>query len=154
MIADFHPTEAIRDEILRRLAEPATADTVETARRRAALDERRRRLRDLYQLGDLDRDDYLTRRQAIDAELDGLAPGPAPDLDAARRVLDDFSLFWHEEPEPGAPPPAPPAPLRTGVDRRQARSRRAPKPAFAALFQEPAMCKEREGRDSNPRPPA
>ena len=99
-IADFRPGQTIRDEILRRLAEPATVDTAEVVRRRAALDERRRRVRDLYELGDLDRDEYLARRQAIDTELDSLAPGLAPDIDAARRVLDDFSLFWRQEPDP------------------------------------------------------
>jgi hypothetical protein len=96
----FRPGQTIRDEILRRLAEPATLDTAEVVRRRAALDERRRRVRDLYELGDLDRDEYLARRQAIDTELDSLAPGLAPDIDAARRVLDDFSLFWRQEPDP------------------------------------------------------
>src|SRR3954463_8944895 len=45
---------------------PPTADMAETARRRSALPERRRRLRDLYELSDLDRDGYLARRQAID----------------------------------------------------------------------------------------
>jgi hypothetical protein len=99
-IADFRPGQTIRDEILQRLAEPATVDTAEVVRRRAALDERRRRVRDLYELGDLDRDEYLARRQAIDTELDSLAPGLAPDIDAARRVLDDFSLFWGRSPTP------------------------------------------------------
>jgi hypothetical protein len=154
-IADFRPTQAIREEILRRLAEPATDDTAEIARRRAALDERRRRLRDLYELGDLNRHDYLARRQAIDAELDTLAPGPAPDIDAARRVLDDFSLFWRQE--PGAEPRR--QLLQHLFDRVWIDDKRVvavrPKPAFAALFvSKAATGKERERRDSNPRPPA
>jgi hypothetical protein len=154
-IADFRPSQAIRDEILRRLADPAIADTAAIARRHAALAERRRRLRDLYELGDLDRDDYLARRKAIDAELDRLAPGPAPDVDAARRVLDHFSLFWQQEPNP--------APRRqllqhlfecVWIDDKRVVAVR-PKPAFAAFFvPAAAMGKERERRDSNPRPPA
>jgi hypothetical protein len=140
---------------LRRLTEPATTETAEIARRRAALDDRRRRLRDLYELGDLGRNDYLARRQAIDAELDNLAPGPAPDIDAARRVLDDFSLFWQQEPDP--------EPRRqllqhlfepVRIDDKRIVAVR-PKPAFAALFlRAAAVGKERERRDSNPRPPA
>jgi site-specific DNA recombinase len=154
-VADFRPTQEIREEIVRRLTEPATTETAGIARRRAALDDRRRRLRDLYELGDLDRNDYLARRQAIDAELDNLSPGPAPDIDAARRVLDDFWLFWRQEPDP-----EPRRQLlqhlfeRVWIDDKRIVAVR-PKPAFGALFlPAAAMGKERERRDSNPRPPA
>lgn len=41
--------------------------------------------------------DYLTRRRALDTDLDALSPGPAPNLDEARRVLDDFTRFWQQE---------------------------------------------------------
>lgn len=58
------------------------------------------RLRDLYELGDLDKATYISKRDAIDAELDSLAPGPSPDLDAARAVLEDFATFWKTEPNP------------------------------------------------------
>ena len=154
-IADFHPSQAIRDEILRRLAAPAMADTADLVRRRTALEERRRRLLDLYELGDLDPTDYLARRYAVDAELDSLAPGPAPDLDGAQRVLEDFTRFWAEEPDP-----EPRRQLlhhlleRVWIDDKRLVAVR-PKPPFAALFlPEAAVGKERERRDSNPRPPA
>jgi hypothetical protein len=145
-IADFRPTRAIREEILRRLAEPATADIAEIARRRSALDERRRRLRDLYELGDLERSDYLVRREAIDADLDSVAPGPAPDIEAARRVLDDFSLFWQQEPDP--------EPRRQLLQRlfervwidASASSPCAPGSRSPPSFEKQAMGKERERR--------
>jgi site-specific DNA recombinase len=110
-IATFRPTQAIRDEILRRLAEHATADTAEIARRRSALDDRRRRLRDLYELGDLDRADYLARRHAIDAELDSLAATartrPRRRPPHPRRLL----ALLARRAGSRAASPAPPAPL-------------------------------------------
>jgi hypothetical protein len=99
-LAEFQPSHAMRDEILHRLAHGEDTDTEDIGRKRRQLTERRKRLRDLYELGDLDRSEYVSKRDALDAELDGLAPGPAPDLDHARAVLEDFSRFWKEETDP------------------------------------------------------
>lgn len=71
-----------------------------TAKRRTALEERLRRMRDLYELGDLHRAEYIARRDAINAELSALTPAPTPDLDQARRVLEDFTIFWTREQDP------------------------------------------------------
>jgi hypothetical protein len=68
-----------------------------TARKRAGLGERLRRLRDLHELGDLDRPVYLIRREAIQNELTEVAPQPLPELSQAERVLNDFSIFWRHE---------------------------------------------------------
>jgi hypothetical protein len=38
-------------------------------------------MRDLYELGDLHRTEYVARREAINAELSALTPAPIPDLD-------------------------------------------------------------------------
>ncbi len=100
-IADFKPAPTIREEILRRLA-GTTTDTADTTKRRSSLEERLRRSRDLYELGDLTRPEYMARRDAINAELAQLSPGPIPDLDQARQVLDDFSIFWTRETDPAA----------------------------------------------------
>jgi hypothetical protein len=56
-------------------------------------------MRDLYELGDLQRGEYVARRGAINAELDALAPKPTPDIDLARSVLEDFTTFWTTETE-------------------------------------------------------
>lgn len=101
-VGDFKPEPSVRKEILRRLASDSFDDSAEAARRRSALEERLRRIRDLYELGDLARADYLARRQAIQAELAELAPEPLPDLGQAERVLDDFSIFWRQEEDPEA----------------------------------------------------
>ncbi len=48
----------------------------------------------------------MARRDAINAELNALAPEPIPDLDLdldlARSVLEDFTTFWTTETEPDA----------------------------------------------------
>ena len=64
-VGDFRPAPAICEEILRRLEGTTSADTTEAAERRAFLDERLRRARDLYELGDLTRPEYMARREAI-----------------------------------------------------------------------------------------
>jgi hypothetical protein len=101
-IAGFAPGPGLREEILRRLATAPTKETSNLVKRRAALEERLRRLRDLYELGDLTRAEYLPRRQAIHGELDALSPDPIPDLNQARAVLEDFTIFWNAEPHPDA----------------------------------------------------
>jgi hypothetical protein len=44
--------------------------------------------------------EYVARRDAINAELSALAPGPIPDLDQASKVLEDFTIFWSNETDP------------------------------------------------------
>jgi site-specific DNA recombinase len=77
-IADFQPAPVIRNEILRRLTGTTTTDTPDTAQRRASLEERLHRSRDLYELGDLARPEYMARRDAINTELATLTPEPIP----------------------------------------------------------------------------
>lgn len=100
-MADFKPTKATCKEILRRLA-GGGEDTAEIRERRAALAERLTRARHLYELGDLTRPEYMARRDAINSELAALAPEPIPDLDQARKVLEDFTIFWRRETDPVA----------------------------------------------------
>jgi hypothetical protein len=49
-------------------------------------------------MGDLDKAAYVSKRDAIDTELDSLAPGPSPDLNAARTVLEDFATSGKPSP--------------------------------------------------------
>jgi hypothetical protein len=87
---------------LRRLAASATPETADTVERRETLEEHLSRARDLYELGDLPRPEYMARRDAIHSELATLAPQPIPDLDQARTVLEDFTIFWQHETNPNA----------------------------------------------------
>jgi hypothetical protein len=68
-------------------------ETSEAAERQNALEERLRRTRDLYELGDLPRPEYIARRDAIHTELATLTPEPLPGLDQASKVLEDFTIF-------------------------------------------------------------
>jgi hypothetical protein len=54
-LTGFAPNQATQTEILRRLSSPAAKEDSQTTKRRAALEERLRRMRDLYELGDLHR---------------------------------------------------------------------------------------------------
>jgi site-specific DNA recombinase len=121
------------EEILRRLAEDAGPEGKDVTRRRAALEERLRRMRDLYELGDLERGEYVARRNAINAELNTLAPAPIPDLDQARKVLGDFSISWREETEGEAKPVSEPD-LRERLARRAARGRRPAKALVSGVL--------------------
>ena len=160
-VGAFKPEPPLRREILDRLANTATSETTETKRRRAGLEQRLRRLRDLYELGDIDRPEYVARRDALQADLADLAPQALPDLAQARQVLDDFSIFWRQEADPEAKRQLLHLVFeRVWLDNGQIVAVR-PKPAFAGFFQQQqqeaaakAVCKGRERRDSNPRPPA
>ncbi len=101
-LTSFAPTKSTQHEILHRLASPAAKEDSKTAKRRPALEERLRRMRDLYELGDLHRAEYIARRDAINTELTALTPAPIPDLDQAQRVLEDFTIFWKRETDPAA----------------------------------------------------
>ena len=101
-LTSFAPTKTAQAEILHQLATPATREDAKTAKRRAALEERLRRMRDLYELGDIHRPEYVARRDAVNAELSALTPAPIPDLDQAQHVLEDFTIFWTRETDPAA----------------------------------------------------
>jgi hypothetical protein len=157
-IAGFAPDHDVREEILRRLAN-TTAETAQTAQQRGDLEERLRRTRDLYELGDLKRAEYVARRDAITTQLTALAPGPTHDLRHARKALEDFEIFWTKETNPDAKRQF----LQLIFDGIWLDERKVvavqPKPSFLAFFEQQAqkvpanvMCKERERRDSNPRP--
>ena len=58
------------------------------------------RLRDLYVLGDLTKNQYVMKRQAVEEELSRHAPPIDPALAQAEALLEDFARFWDEEPSP------------------------------------------------------
>jgi site-specific DNA recombinase len=58
------------------------------------------RLQDLYVMGDLPKNQYVMRRQAIEEELERVGPPHDPGLAQADLLLRDFARFWEAEPNP------------------------------------------------------
>jgi hypothetical protein len=85
-----------------RLAAPTAPATT---KRRAALEDLLRRARDLYEIGDLPRPEYIARRDAIHAELSTLAPQPIPDLDQFLSFV--FEGIWLDDHRVVASNPSP-----------------------------------------------
>ncbi len=68
--------------------------------RRRELTGQLERLRDLYVMNDLSKNEYLLRRQAIEEELERVGPPFDPELDEAEELLANFADFWETEPAP------------------------------------------------------
>ena len=58
------------------------------------------RVRDLYVFGDLTKNQYVMKRQAMEEELSRHAPPIDPALAQAEALLQHFACFWDEEPSP------------------------------------------------------
>jgi hypothetical protein len=58
------------------------------------------RIRDLYVMNDLSKNEYLLRRQAIEQELERVGPPFDPQFDEAEELLAKFADFWATEPSP------------------------------------------------------
>ncbi|MCZ7569728.1 MAG: hypothetical protein M5U01_14260 [Ardenticatenaceae bacterium] len=52
------------------------------------------RLRDIYELGDIERDEYLIKRDYYKAQLTALRPAHIPDLEMAAGLFQDFQGNW------------------------------------------------------------
>jgi site-specific DNA recombinase len=98
-LRDFQPDAELRTRVLEKLTEQARAQDGGPDRR-AALADQLRRLQDVYVLGDLTKAQYVMRRQAVQDELERLAPPADPQLSEAKEVLGDFASFWEREQAP------------------------------------------------------
>jgi hypothetical protein len=58
------------------------------------------RLRDLYVMGDLSKNEYVLRRQALEEELAGTRPPFDPRLEKAEELLVAFGRMWELEDDP------------------------------------------------------
>lgn len=77
-----------------------SGDRSEDEQRRRELTGQLERLQDLYVMGDLTKNQYVMRRQALEEELERTGPPTNPKLDRAAAVLADFARFWEIETEP------------------------------------------------------
>jgi hypothetical protein len=98
-LSDFQPDEELRRHAL--------AHVRQEARRRGGGELRRRelmgqleRLRDLYVMNDLSKNEYVLRRQATEEELERIGPPFDPEFDEADELLAKFADFWATEPSP------------------------------------------------------
>jgi hypothetical protein len=105
-------------------------------------------------MGDITKSQYVMRRQALEDEVQRIGPPIDPDIIKAEALLDDFARFWEIEDSPAERQRL----LAQLLDRvwQDGGTIVAVKPRapFARYFQaaNAAGCKERERRDSNPRP--
>src|SRR6266542_2274423 len=97
---DFQPDEQVRTHVLDVIRAEAKRLGGDDPARRRELHSQLDRLRDLYVLGDLTKNQYVMKRQAIEEELSRHAPPIDPVLAQAEALLGDFAHFWDEEPSP------------------------------------------------------
>jgi site-specific DNA recombinase len=95
----FQPDAHLRKFVLDAIAS-AAGEQGDHAARRSELTDQLRRLQDLYVLGDLTKAQYVMRRQALQDEIERLAPPADPQLAQAERLLSDFAAFWAAETSP------------------------------------------------------
>ncbi len=98
-LAAFQPDAKLRQLVIDTISKTTNTPGQDPGRRRE-LHTQLDRLQDLYVLGDLTKPRYIMRRQAIEEELQRLAPPTTPDLDRAQELLGDFKRFWDAEPDP------------------------------------------------------
>ena len=97
---DFQPDQQVRTHALDVIRAEAKRLGGDDPTRRRELHGQLDRLRDLYVLGDLTKNQYVMKRQAIEEELSRHAPPIDPALARAEALLQDFACFWDEEPSP------------------------------------------------------
>src|SRR5580693_8976794 len=59
------------------------------------------RLKNLYVMGDLNKDQYVFKRQVLQGELESLQPGQVTDASDAAAALTNFAWFWDRETDRG-----------------------------------------------------
>jgi chromatin segregation and condensation protein Rec8/ScpA/Scc1 (kleisin family) len=96
--ARLQPDEELRAVVLASLREGAKREGG-GADRRKELTGQLERLRELYVVGDLTKDEYEMRRQAIDEEMERIGPPLDPQIERADAILRDFARFWEVEPK-------------------------------------------------------
>jgi hypothetical protein len=99
-IHDFQPDSQLRSHVLAALRAEAQNNGGDNVERRRELHGQLDRLRDLYVLGDLTKNQYVLKRQALQEELERTSPPLDPRLDQAEALLSDFARFWQTEPSP------------------------------------------------------
>ena len=98
-VSEFTPDDELRATILASIRSAARKSNDDATRRRE-LDGQLDRLRDLYVMGDLSKNEYVLLRQALEEELAGTRPPFDPRLEKAEELLVDFGRMWELEDDP------------------------------------------------------
>src|SRR5579884_253894 len=98
-LSDFEPDEELRTVALAHVRQEARRQGGSDARRRELMGQLER-LRDLYVMNDVSKNEYLLRRQAIEEELERIGDPFDPQFDEAEELLARFADFWATEPSP------------------------------------------------------
>jgi site-specific DNA recombinase len=110
----FQPDADLRALVLDKITEQARQED-SGPNRKAELAGQLRRLQELFVLGDLTKAQYIMRRQAVQDELERLAPPADPQLTEAEKVLADFASFGiARSPQPSATACSRPSSNRSG----------------------------------------
>jgi DNA invertase Pin-like site-specific DNA recombinase len=153
----FDPPQQVRLAVLRRLREATQrGDERQAETRRRELLAQLARVKDLYVMGDLTKEEYSQRKRVLERDLPALEPQSVIDLGEAAAALTNFGLFWDKEREAAERNKL----LRHILEKVTQDSGElvsvTPRGAFLPYFQFGAEVgwERRERRDSNPRPPA
>ncbi len=100
-LRDFRLGASEQQAVLARLRERTERRAAEAERPSLTeLRGRLARLQDLYELGDLSRNDFLKRKAKVVALMADAEPLPEPDLERCLGLLHNFSDLWEHEPNP------------------------------------------------------
>ena len=98
LIAQFSLEGYLKERLLAQLRD----ERPEREQQNAKIESRLRRLRDLYELGDIERDDYVRRRDELNADLDAIRPlrtrSDEQRVKLLLDVLDDVRERWFDLP--------------------------------------------------------
>jgi site-specific DNA recombinase len=129
---------------LEKLASENRGENIEA--KQQYLRERMSRLKDLYELGDFDLEEYQRRKADLTRKLEALQPIKRPSLQAAARALESLQEVWEKTDEAGRRRLLLPIIDKIGVDQVAAEVVYIqPKPVFTPLFQQLDL-EERDGR--------
>ena len=153
----FAPPKQVRLAIIRRLKQAGSrSDPASETARRTRMSSQLERLKELYIIGDLTRDQYAYRRQVLQQEPASLQPPEVVDVSEAAAALTNFGLFWEREHDPAERNKL----LRIIFESVSQDDGHlvavTPREAFLPYFMWATESggEIRERRDSNPRPPA
>lgn len=97
-LCDFHLPEDVIQKITSRLKERVKSKlSQEQEENFNSILKKLERLKDLYIMGDLPKNEYLYRKQVLENELASYRPVKSTDIKKAIQILSDFKKFWQGE---------------------------------------------------------